>query len=297
MNEQRVVNAKVVGNKGNIWNKILLAIVLVCVGAAGMYAVMKLNPGTTVVNKLEKEVTVNENGIADAVEKVYNSVVVVENYRSNKLQATGTGFIFKKDGNKYYTNNLENIEIHKKNSDDLVSDVEVISLGYNLFKRFGLEDIELSINCNEEVLNLLEALEIYCINDIESNELTWNYIYEDVIVGVGCKNNNEINIKINIETLINEVINIIRDNALDMNIDVCIIGVSEEESYHALKIAQELRMNNINVVLNEKVNSKFNINLDDETLSKGIVSIKDNYTNEEIKLDEADILEYVLGNI
>lgn len=185
----------------------------------------------------------------------------------------------------------------KKNSDDLVSDVEVISLGYNLFKRFGLEDIELSISCNEEVLNLLEALEIYCINDIESNELNWNYIYEDVIVGVGCKNNNEINIKINIETLINEVINIIRDNALDMNIDVCIIGVSEEESYHALKIAQELRMNNINVVLNEKVNSKFNINLDDETLSKGIVSIKDNYTNEEIKLDEADILEYVLGNI
>ena len=160
-----------------------------------------------------------------------------------------------------------------------------------------LEDIELSISCNEEVLNLLEALEIYCINDIESNELNWNYIYEDVIVGVGCKNNNEINIKINIETLINEVINIIRDNALDMNIDVCIIGVSEEESYHALKIAQELRMNNINVVLNEKVNSKFNINLDDETLSKGTVSIKDNYTNEEIKLDEADILEYVLGNI
>ena len=47
----------------------------------------------------------------------------------------------------------------------------------------------------------------------------------------------------------------------------------------------------------KKVNSKFNINLDDETLSKGIVSIKDNYTNEEIKLDEADILEYVLGNI
>ena len=199
--------------------------------------------------------------------------------------------------NKYYTNNLENIEIHKKNSDDLVSDVEVISLGYNLFKRFGLDDIELSISCNAEVLNLLEVLEIYCINDIESNKLTWNYIYEDVIVGVGCKTNNEINIKINIETLINEVLNIIRDNALDMNIDVCIIGVSEEESYHALKIAQELRMNNINVVLNEKVNSKFNINLDDETLSKGIVSIKDNYTNEEIKLDEADILEYVLGNI
>lgn len=227
--------------------------------------------------------------------RLYNCLIEILNQHMDNYNYEF--IIGKQDGNKYYTNNLENIEIHKKNSDDLVSDVEVISLGYNLFKRFGLEDIELSISCNEEVLNLLEALEIYCINDIESNELNWNYIYEDVIVGVGCKNNNEINIKINIEILINEVMNIIRDNALDMNIDVCIIGVSEEESYHALKIAQELRMNNINVVLNEKVNSKFNINLDDETLSKGIVSIKDNYTNEEIKLDEADILEYVLGNI
>lgn len=227
--------------------------------------------------------------------RLYNCLIEILNQHMDNYNYEF--IIGKKDRNKYYTNNLENIEIHKKNSDDLVSDVEVISLGYNLFKRFGLEDIELSISCNEEVLNLLEALEIYCISDIESNELNWNYIYEDVIVGVGCKNNNEINIKINIETLINEVMNIIRDNALDMNIDVCIIGVSEEESYHALKIAQELRMNNINVVLNEKVNSKFNINLDDETLSKGIVSIKDNYTNEEIKLDEADILEYVLGNI
>lgn len=228
--------------------------------------------------------------------RLYNCLIEILNQHMDNYNYEF--IIGKKDANKYYTNNLENIEIHKKNSDDLVSDVEVISLGYNLFKRFGLEDIELSISCNEEVLNLLEALEIYCINDIESNELNWNYIYEDVIVGVGCKNNNnKINIKINIETLINEVMNIIRDNALNMNIDVCIIGVSEEESYHALKIAQELRMNNINVVLNEKVNSKFNINLDDETLSKGIVSIKDNYTNEEIKLDEADILEYVLGNI
>ena len=201
------------------------------------------------------------------------------------------------DSNKYYTNNLENIEIYLKDSNDLTSDVEAISMGYNLFKRFGLEDIELNINNDNEINNLLNILEIYCINNIEDEQLTWNYVYDDVIIGNGCKSSNQICIKINIEILVDVVYKIIRDNALDMNIDVCIIGVSEEESYHALKKAQELRMNNINVVLNEKVNSKFNINLDDENLSKGIVSIKDNYTNEEIKLDEADILEYVLGNI
>lgn len=227
--------------------------------------------------------------------RLYNYLIEILNQHMDNYNYVFV--IGKSDSNKYYTNNLEDIEIHVKNSDDLVSDVEAISLGYNLFKRFGLEDIELSISCNDEILNLLEVLEIYCVNNIESNELTWNYIYEDVIVGVGCKNNNEINIKINIETLINEVMNIIRDNALDVNIDVSIIGTSEEESYHALKIAQDLRMNNINVVLNEKVNSKFNILLDDENLIKGIISIKDNYTEEVIKIDEADVLEYILGNI
>ena len=227
--------------------------------------------------------------------RLYNYLIEILNQHMDNYNYVFA--IGKSDSNKYYTNNLEDIEIHVKNSDDLVSDVEAISLGYNLFKRFGLEDIELSISCNDEILNLLEVLEIYCVNNIESNELTWNYIYEDVIVGVGCKNNNEINIKINIETLINEVMNIIRDNALDVNIDVSIIGISEEESYNALKIAQDLRMNNVNTVINEKVDSKFNILLDDENLNKGIVVIKDNYTNEEVKIDEADVIDYVLGNI
>ena len=36
----------------------------------------------TIINKSEKEVTVNENGIADAVEKLYDAVVVVQNYQN-----------------------------------------------------------------------------------------------------------------------------------------------------------------------------------------------------------------------
>ena len=203
----------------------------------------------------------------------------------------------KSDSNKYYTNDLENIEVHVNNSNDVVSDVEVISMGYNLFKRFGLEDIELNINGDNVINNLLNLLEIYCVNNIKSDKLTWNYVYDDVIIGSGCKSSNQICIKINIEILVDEVYKIIRDNALDVNVDVCIIGVSEEESFNALKIAQDLRMNNIDVVINEKVNSKFNILLDDENLNKGIITIKDNYTSEEINLDEADVIEYILGNI
>ncbi len=61
-----------------------------------------LNNTVTNITKSEKEVTVNENGIADAVEKEYDAVTIVENFRGNKLYATGTGFIFKKEGNTYY---------------------------------------------------------------------------------------------------------------------------------------------------------------------------------------------------
>ena len=201
------------------------------------------------------------------------------------------------DSNRYYTNDLENIEVHVKNSNDLVSDAEVISMGYNLLKRFGLEEVEIHINKDDEINNLLEMLDIYCVCDNDENTLGWTYVNEDEVIGVGYKKDNEISFKININLLLDTVMKIIRDNALNKNIDVCIIGVSEEESYNALKIAQDLRMNNVNVVINEKVESKFNILLDDENLNKGIVTIKDNYTNEEIKIDEADVIEYILENI
>lgn len=93
-------------NNKNNGTKILLilfgALLLIGLGAGGMYAFVKKYPSITTINKLEKEVTVNENGIADAVEKVYDAVAVVEVYQRNTLYATGTGFIFKKDNNKYY---------------------------------------------------------------------------------------------------------------------------------------------------------------------------------------------------
>ena len=54
------------------------------------------------VQKVQKEVTITDNGIADAVEKVIDAVVVVENYRNNKLYGTGTGFVYKTDNSYGY---------------------------------------------------------------------------------------------------------------------------------------------------------------------------------------------------
>lgn len=81
-------------------------IVAAMIGAATMYLlvyfVMPMGSTSTVINKSEKEVTVNENGIADAVEKLYDAVVVVTVYKNDTLSASGTGFVYKVNGKKAY---------------------------------------------------------------------------------------------------------------------------------------------------------------------------------------------------
>ena len=74
-----------------------------------MYAVFYFLPigGSTIVNKSEKEVTVTDTGIADAVEKLYDAVVVVESYKNKQVISAGSGFVYKQDNKSGYiaTNN------------------------------------------------------------------------------------------------------------------------------------------------------------------------------------------------
>ena len=52
--------------------------------------------------KLVKDVTITDKGIADAVDKIYDSVVVIETYRREKAYSGGTGFVYKTDDKKGY---------------------------------------------------------------------------------------------------------------------------------------------------------------------------------------------------
>ena len=89
-----------INNKKNIVSYIMVLFV----GALIMYAVVYFFPTsiTENVTKLEKDVTVTDTGIADAVEKVYDSVVIVSTYKDNVYSASGTGFVYQKEDNKYY---------------------------------------------------------------------------------------------------------------------------------------------------------------------------------------------------
>lgn len=84
--------------------KIVYYLIAFFVGCLAMYAVVYFFPTsiTESITKLEKDVTVTDTGIADAVEKVYDAVVVVSTYKDQTLISSGTGFVYKKDGNNYY---------------------------------------------------------------------------------------------------------------------------------------------------------------------------------------------------
>ena len=86
---------------------ILVVLISFLGGLVGTYLVLTYfyKDGGTITTKT---VELNEtNSIATAVEKIYDSVVVVEGYQKDTLYSTGTGFAYKKDKNKIYimTNN------------------------------------------------------------------------------------------------------------------------------------------------------------------------------------------------
>lgn len=54
------------------------------------------------ITKIEKDVTVTDKGIADAVEKVYDSVIIVSTFKGNALYSSGSGFIYKIDNKTSY---------------------------------------------------------------------------------------------------------------------------------------------------------------------------------------------------
>lgn len=222
--------------------------------------------------------------------RLYNSIIEVVNQVMDNYDYD---FLVGCNSDKYYTYDYENITVIN-NNDNIINIVESISLGYYLFERLGLEDIELNINCNKEISNMLMNLDIDLISS-ESDNLSFKYLVDDEVIASGVKNEG-IKINISVEKLINVISKRLISDALDKVIDVNINAFGIEEEYHAIKIAQDLRLNNINVVIN-KTGAKFDILLDENNLSLGILLVKDNRTNEEIKLDEAEIVDYMLGNI
>ncbi len=87
--------------------KFIVTIIVSCfVGVTGTIIVYHYCPSkwtTETIEKTVSQVSVTESDtIQSGVSKIYDAVVVVESYTNNKLSSSGTGFVYKKDGNKAY---------------------------------------------------------------------------------------------------------------------------------------------------------------------------------------------------
>ena len=92
-------------------NKIIIPVITLVaflLGATWSYLVInQLNGKKVFTSGSGNSYTINENSISGAVDKVYDATVVVASYNSGKAVSTGTGFVYKVDGNTAYiiTNN------------------------------------------------------------------------------------------------------------------------------------------------------------------------------------------------
>ena len=104
---QNIVPNEKTKSSFSIFKLFLSLILLLGFFAGGLYIYRYFDNSSNHINYSNKKVTIDDTGIADAVEKVYDSVVVVENYVNDKLYGTGSGFVYKTDNSYGYilTNN------------------------------------------------------------------------------------------------------------------------------------------------------------------------------------------------
>lgn len=92
--------------------KIIIGVSIVLsffLGASGMYLLFRFMPEeSTTIFRDTKNITITEtDSIYEAVDKIYDAVVVVQTYKSKQQISTGTGFVYKVDDEYGYiiTNN------------------------------------------------------------------------------------------------------------------------------------------------------------------------------------------------
>ena len=177
--------------------------------------------------------------------------------------------------------------------------------------KYMLNLLDVDYEVNEKIVR---GLDYY-------DENVWEYVCDDLTLGGGGRYNSlvkkldgpdtsAIGFAFGLERIILKLKETMNIEKFKKDIDVYIMCVSEEEKIKALQLSQDLRLNNIIVELNNNdlsfksqfkvadlYHAKFLIILKDEDLQKGLITIKDNSLKEEIKVDECEVIDWLLGNI
>ncbi len=101
-----------------------------------------------------------------------------------------------------------------------------------------------------------------------------------------------------------------KDKLVNDSIDVYVLAVNEEERRTAIKLAQDLRWCEVKTEMDtldrglkaqfkqaDRLGARTLVILNSEDLQKGVIAVKDNLTKEETKIDENEILDYIISNL
>ena len=269
--------------------------------------------GYNLLQSIGIDVTVNLNSLGDLESrKKYTEALV-------KYLEPNIGKLCPDCQNRLKTNPLRILDCKVDKDSDILKNVPKISdylndeskQRFNKLKQY-LSILDINYEIDEQIVR---GLDYY-------DENVWEYTDEnDIVVGGGGRYNHlvenlggpsipAVGFALGLERIIMNLKNNINEEQLKNNIDVYIMSINEEEKINALRIAQNLRLNNIITEINsnnlsmksqfkiaDSLNAKFIIILNNEDLNKGLINIKDNVTKEEIKIDEGDIVDWILGNI
>ena len=204
--------------------KIVITIVVILtffLGCASCYLLLRFFPlqsGT--VEKVVNEYKVEETTSFDAIDKVYDAVVVVETFKNNKTASSGTGFVYKKDDTKGYiiTNNhvisgSDRVDVILTNGDrvsatvlgsDVVGDIAVLSIpqdkvikvatigstknmkvGSTVFAIGAPMGSEYSGTTTRGCISAKDRLVTYSLNEDGSNDILMKVIQTDAAINPG----------------------------------------------------------------------------------------------------------------
>ena len=146
----------------------VVLIFCVCLCLFGGFYELYLKHLVVETTKTIKDVTVTDTGIADAVEKVYDSVVTVKNYARNQLYSTGSGFVFKTDDKYGYI--LTNYHVINGGSEVSViftnnKEEKVTVVGYDEYSDIAVLAVDKSL--------ILATAQIGSSNDMRVGDTTF----------------------------------------------------------------------------------------------------------------------------
>ena len=199
-------------------------------------------------------------------------------------------------------------------------DAEMISMAYRILEEMAVPNLTVKINMSDHsLLDYLDYLDIdYEVNNDEKGNdtpLTFELISttekQAQVIGSGKKDikKNITSFSINKENLRN-VLEEVANFKETKSIDVYITSTTLEETLTAIRLIQDLRWSEIitemdyqNRSLEEQLeeastlNARMVIKLNSEDLKKGLITVEDYLTKEETKVDENEILDYIISNL